>query len=99
MHNGNGPYRPSGHKMESLFDAAKSVTETARKERLPLAVVAEREGDVLGFFARNIARVVGVWRKKDGGDYEPAKGDGDPQSLYIRPGDIESYLRWARTVK
>jgi len=85
--------------METLVDAAKSVLETARKERMALAVVAERSGDALAFFARSIANVVGAWRKNDAGGFDAAKDDGDVQSLYIRRGDIESYLRWARTVK
>jgi hypothetical protein len=86
--------------MESLLDAAKSVMETARKERMALAVVAERSGDAIAFFARSLIDIVGAWRKNTAGGFAAAsKDDADLQSLYIRREDIESYLRWARTVK
>ncbi|HEY2068941.1 MAG TPA: hypothetical protein VGG48_05255 [Rhizomicrobium sp.] len=85
--------------MQPLIEAAEAASKIAHDERMALAVVAERSGDAVTWFARNIASVVGAWRKNEGGDFEAAKGDGDIQSLYIRRGDLESYLRWARTVQ
>ena len=85
--------------MQPLIQAAEAVNKTARDERMALAVVAERSGDAVAWFARSIAGVVNVWRKNDSGGFEAAQGDADPQSLYIRREDIDSYLRWARTVK
>lgn len=85
--------------MQPLIEAAETANKIARDERMALAVVAERSRDAIAFFARSIASVVGAWRKNDAGGFDAAKGDADPQSLYIRRGDIESYLRWARTVK
>ncbi|HEY8950383.1 MAG TPA: hypothetical protein VIM56_15970 [Rhizomicrobium sp.] len=85
--------------MQPLIEAAEAAHKIARDERMALAVVAERSGDPVAFFMRSIASVVGAWRKNDSGGFEAAKGDEDAQSLYIRRGDIDSYLRWARTVK
>jgi hypothetical protein len=85
--------------MQPLIEAAEAADKIAHDERLALAVMAERSGDAVAWFARSIASVVGAWRKDDTGGFEAAKGDGDIQSLYIRHGDIDSYLRWARTVK
>ena len=85
--------------MQPLIEAAETANKIARDERMALAVVAERSGNAVAWFARSIASVVSTWRQKDAGGFEAAKGDADPQSLYIRRGDIDSYLRWARTVK
>lgn len=85
--------------MIPLIEAAAEICETARREKLALAVAAERSGDAIAWFARNIPSIVGTWRKNDAGDFEAAQGDGNEQSLYIRRADIDTYLRWARTVK
>ena len=85
--------------MQSLNEAAEATYRIARDEGMPLAVVAVRDGNAVGFFARSIVSVVGAWRKNAAGGFEAAPGDADAQSLYIRRGDIETYLRWARTVK
>jgi hypothetical protein len=85
--------------MQPLIEAAQAANKIARDERMALAVVAERSGDAVAFFARSIASVVGAWRKNEAGGFDAATGDEDVQSLYIRRGDIDSYLRWARTVK
>ncbi len=85
--------------MQPLIEAAQAVNKIARDERMALAVMAERSGDPVAFFARSIASVVGAWRKNEAGGFDAATGDEDVQSLYIRRGDIDSYLRWARTVK
>ncbi len=85
--------------MQPLIEAAQAVNKIARDERMALAVVAERSGDAVAFFARSIASVVGAWRKNEAGGFDAATGDEDAQSLYIRRGGIDSYLRWARTVK
>ncbi|HEY2033900.1 MAG TPA: hypothetical protein VGH02_09470 [Rhizomicrobium sp.] len=85
--------------MLSLNEAAEAVCKAARDERMPLAVVAERNGNPLMFFARSIASVISTWKQNGAGGFNDAKGDGDTQSLYIRRRDIGSYLRWARTVK
>jgi hypothetical protein len=85
--------------MQPLIEAAEAVSKIARDERMALAVVAERSGDAVAWFVLSMTSVVGAWQKSDGGGFEAAKGDGDAQSLYIRRKDIDSYLRWARTVK
>jgi hypothetical protein len=85
--------------MQPLIEAAEAANKIAHDERMALAVVAERSGDAVAWFARSIASVVGAWEKAGTGGFQAAKGDGDIQSLYIRRGDIDSYLRWARTVK
>ena len=85
--------------MQPLIEAAETASKIARDERMALAVVAERSGNAIVWFAKSIASVVGAWRKNGSGGFESAKGDADAQSLYIRRGDIDSYLRWARTVK
>ncbi len=85
--------------MQPLIEAAETANKIAHDERMALAVVADRSGDAVAWFAHNITSVVGAWRKNDGGGFEPVQGDADVQSLYIRRGDIDSYLRWARTVK
>lgn len=84
--------------MQLLIEAAAAVNKIARDERMALAVVAERSGDAVAWFAQNMASIVGAWRKNDSGDFEAAKGDGDIQSLYIRHQDVDAYLRWARDV-
>jgi hypothetical protein len=85
--------------MQRLIDAAETASKIARDERVALAAVAERSGDPAAFFARSIVSVVGAWRKNETGGFDAATGDEDVQSLYIRHGDIDTYLRWARTVK
>jgi hypothetical protein len=85
--------------MLPLIESAEMINKVAREERMALAVVAERSGDAIAWFAQSIASVIGAWRKNDRGGFEAAQGDADLQSLYIRREDIDSYLRWARTVK
>jgi hypothetical protein len=85
--------------MQKLDEAAAAAYETARRERMPLAAIAEMASDPVRWFARNLANIVGAWKNNKAGGYEAAKGDGDTQSLYIRRRDLANYLRWARTVK
>ncbi|HWA30164.1 MAG TPA: hypothetical protein VG867_03670 [Rhizomicrobium sp.] len=87
--------------MVALLEAASRVCETARHEKLALVVVAERNGtDPVQWFAQSIASVVNIWTKSAAGEFAAAsRGDADLQSLYIRKSDIDTYLRWARTVQ
>jgi hypothetical protein len=84
--------------MQPLLKGAEAVNDVARAERLALAVVAERSGDATNWFARNIAAIVGAWRKNDAGAFEATKDDFDVQSLYTRKEGLERYLTWARAV-
>jgi hypothetical protein len=85
--------------MQPLIQAAEAVNKIARDERMALAVVAERGGDAIDWFAHNMVSIVGAWRKNDTGGFEAATSDADVQSLYIRSRDVDSYLRWARAVQ
>jgi hypothetical protein len=72
--------------MQPLIEAAEAADKIAHDERLALAVMAERSGDAVAWFARSIASVVGAWRKDDTGGFEAAKGYGTGISTPICAG-------------
>jgi hypothetical protein len=92
-------------EMMSLMDAAQSVYETARRERMVIVTVAERaEGSTgaLAWFAHSIAGVIPVYRARATYEFEKLSAQSvgtDWQSLYIRKRDYQTYVRWARSMQ
>jgi hypothetical protein len=88
--------------MMSLMDAAQAAYEIARRERLVIAIVAERapENGAIAWFARSIAGVIPIYRNGNAGNFEKiADAGAELQSLYIRKQDYQTYVRWARTMQ
>ena len=88
--------------MMGLKIAAEAASACAQRERMAIATVAERSGDVIAWFARSIAGVVAVYRQGTSGDFEKLGSTSvaeDLHSLYIRKRDYPSYLSWARSVQ
>ena len=95
--NGKTPMMP-------LMDAAKAAYETARRERMVIATVAERApaDGVIDWFARSIAGVIPIYCSSNAGNFEKLAGTGfgaELQSLYIRKQDYQTYVRWARSMQ
>ena len=90
--------------MMSLMEAAKAAYETARRERMVIATVAERAADegAVSWFARSIAGVIPIYRGGKAGNFEKLAGTSvgsEMQSLYIRKQDYQTYVRWARSMQ
>jgi hypothetical protein len=88
--------------MMSLKEAANEVYETARRERMVIAAVAEGPGrNAIDWFARSIAGVIPVYHLGNANAYEKlASSPGsDLDSLYIRKRDFPTYVRWARSMQ
>lgn len=99
-----------GPRMVSLPDAVAGVCKTVQAEALPVAVVAERTGDVTEWFAASMFEVVPVYRKTDTGfervdspretlDRALTRLGIGPDALFVRRRDCKTYLRWARTLQ
>lgn len=92
-------------KMMSLMDAARSIYEAARRERMVIVTVAERMDGAPGataWFAQSIASVIPVYRARDAQEFEKLSGQSvgtDWHSLYIRKQDYQTYIRWARSMQ
>jgi hypothetical protein len=83
-----------------LLQAAAEICKTARREKLALIKGLENSGeDPAEWFVSSIADVVPVCRRNAAGFEACCWGDCDAQSLYIRKRDINTYLRWARSVQ
>jgi hypothetical protein len=93
-------------RMMTLEAAASSAFETGTRERLALLSMAEQRNaltDPAAWFAASIAGVVPVYRRQDDGSFAvvdkaeiAALG---ASSLYILKRDLQTYMRWARTVQ
>jgi len=93
-----------GNKMQSLSQAAHAAFEAAKRERMPIARVAQNAPDgPQSWFAQSIASVVPVYRADGGATYEKLSRKNEIRaelpSLYIRKRDYQSYVRWARTMQ
>jgi hypothetical protein len=92
-------------KMMSLLEAAEAIYETARRERMVIATVAERAGGeagALAWFAQSIAGVIPIYRARDAQAFEKLPGQNvgtELQSLYIQKRDYQTYVRWARSMQ
>jgi hypothetical protein len=92
-------------KLMSLLEAAEAIYETARRERMVIATVAERAGGAAGalaWFANSIAGVIPVYRARDAQAFEKLPGQNvgtELQSLYIQKRDYQTYVRWARSMQ
>ncbi len=94
----------SGTRAVSLTEAAQTVYDAAKRERLVIVSVAEKSANgPVDWFARSIASVVPVYRAGGVRAQERfAAADGaraDITALHIDRKDIRTYLRWARTVQ
>jgi hypothetical protein len=92
--------------MLSVPAAAKAAYDTAKRERLVIATVAENARDAadpVAWFARSIVGVVPVYRASEAGGFErldAGTGVGmEPQSLYILERNYPAYMSWARTMQ
>lgn len=90
--------------MMSVMEAAAAAYEAAKRERMVITTVAEGAGtDPVAWFARSIARVVPVYRKLETGAFEKvddvASVGMEPQSLYIRKHNYQTYIGWARSMQ
>lgn len=93
-----------GDKMQSLSEAASAAYQAAKRERLPIASVAEKAADgPASWFAQSIASVIPVYRADSGTAYEKLWRKNEIRaelpSLYIRKRDYQSYVRWARSMQ
>jgi LPXTG-motif cell wall-anchored protein len=91
-------------KMLALTEAATSVYDAAKHERMVVVTVAEKADDgPLSWFARSIASVVPVYRIGLRDAFEKLQGGAnigtDLQSLYIQKRDYLTYVRWARSMQ
>jgi hypothetical protein len=94
------------NQMMTLTDAANAVHETGKRERLAMVTMAEhrnRLADPTGWFAASIAGVVPVYQRRADGAFERVdKGhvaQGEISALYILKRDLQTYMRWARSVQ
>lgn len=87
-------------RMYTLGEAARRALETARRERLALAHVAEREGEPQFWFALNILGLVAVEGTRAGGShperlsrsaFEQFELDAAMSCLYTRGGDEKHF--------
>jgi hypothetical protein len=92
-------------KMMPVMEAAAAAYEAAKRERMVIVTVAEgaRGVDPIAWFARSIAGVVSVYRKLEAGAFEKidntASVGTEPQSLYIRKRNYQTYIGWARSMQ
>ena len=93
-------------KMMSVMEAAAAAYEAAKRERMVITTVAEgaRAGvDPVAWFVQSIARVVPIYRKLETGSFEKiddvASVGTEPQSLYIRKHNYQTYIGWARSMQ
>jgi hypothetical protein len=93
-------------KMMSVMEAAAAAYEAAKRERMVITTVAEgaRAGaDPVAWFVQSIARVVPVYRKLETGAFDKvddaASVGTEPQSLYIRKHNYQTYIGWARSMQ
>jgi hypothetical protein len=93
-------------RMMTLEAAANSALETGTRERLAMLSMANQRNtltDPTAWLAASIAGVVPVYRRQDDGSFAVVdKAEiaalGAP-SLYILKRDLQTYMRWARTVQ
>ena len=93
-------------EMMSVMEAAAAAYEAAKRERMVITTVAEgaRAGaGPVAWFMQSIASVVPVYRKLVSGAFEkidgPAGVGTEPQSLYIRKRNYQTYIGWARSMQ
>jgi hypothetical protein len=92
-------------KMMTLMEAAAAAYEAAKREKMVIVMVAERAsgGDgAVAWLAASIAGVIPVYRMSTANAFEklarPSIGS-ELQSLYIRKQDLQTYVRWARSMQ
>jgi len=92
-------------KMMTLMEAAAAAYEAARREKMVIATVAERvpgrEG-AIAWLAQSIAGIIPVYRMSAANAFEKLArpgGASELQSLYIRKQDLQTYVRWARSMQ
>lgn len=93
-------------RMMTLEEAASSALETGTRERLAMLSMAKQRNaltDPVAWCAASIAGVVPVFRRQDDGSFAVA-GKAEiaalgASSLYILKRDLQTYMRWARTVQ
>jgi hypothetical protein len=96
--------RDGSKKMLALTEAATSVYDAAKHERMVIVTVAEKaNGGPLPWFAQSIANVIPVYRIGISDAFEKLQGGAsigtELQSLYIQKQDYQTYVRWARSMQ
>ena len=96
--------RDAAQKMLALTEAAMSVYDAVKRERMVIATVAEKaDAGPLSWFALSIASVVPVYRIGVSDVFEKFQGGAgigtELQSLYIQKRDYRTYVRWARSMQ
>jgi len=92
-------------KMMTLMEAAAEAYEAARRERMVIVTVAERtpgRDGAVTWLAQSIAGVIPVYRMSAANAFEKLArpgGASELQSLYIRKQDLQTYVRWARSMQ
>jgi hypothetical protein len=76
----------------SLVEAAELAYETARRDGLPLAHVAEQSGGAVAWFRENILKIVRVIGGK-------ADAGGGSREIKVSRKELNRYLRWLRGVQ
>ena len=94
--------RSGSKRMLPLTQAATSVYDTAKRERMVVVTVAEKAGEgPVSWFAKSIASVIPVYRIGISNAFEKLQGaaGAELQSLYIQKRDYKTYVRWARSMQ
>jgi hypothetical protein len=92
-------------KMMTLMEAAAAAYEAARREGMVIVTVAERapgRDGAVTWLAQSIAGVIPVYRMSAANAFEKLArpgGASELQSLYIRKQDLQTYVRWARSMQ
>jgi hypothetical protein len=91
-------------QMMSVIEAAAAAYEASKRERMVITTVAEATGaGPIAWFVQSIARVVPVYRKLESDAFEKIDGAAsvgtEPQSLYIRKRNYQTYIGWARSMQ
>lgn len=91
--------------MMTLMEAATAAYEAARREGMVILTVAERapgNNGAVAWLAESIAGVIPVYRMSAANAFEKLGRPGaaqELQSLYIRKQDLQTYVRWARSMQ